>query len=103
MSDRPSISIGDGVVVGACDGGDSDNNIHLFLDCVCIHKKLSNQFVVLYVKLLDTICKVVSDVNLTRNIYVAGKGSFVVLPNVTIDCSRFAGCEFGVNVTGNLV
>nr|GEV91644.1 transmembrane protein, putative [Tanacetum cinerariifolium] len=50
---------------------------------------------------LDTICKVVSDVNLTRNIYVSGKGSFYVLSNVSIDCSGFAGCEFGVNVSGN--
>ncbi|GJT46115.1 hypothetical protein Tco_0954830 [Tanacetum coccineum] len=50
---------------------------------------------------LDTICKVVSDVNLTRSIYVSGKGSFYVLQNVSILCSGFAGCEFGVNVSGN--
>ncbi|KAM0070543.1 hypothetical protein Hdeb2414_s0001g00014361 [Helianthus debilis subsp. tardiflorus] len=50
---------------------------------------------------LDTTCKVVSSLNLTRNIYVAGKGNFYVLPNVTVNCSFVAGCEFGVNVSGN--
>ncbi|KAJ0481964.1 hypothetical protein HanIR_Chr13g0648641 [Helianthus annuus] len=30
-----------------------------------------------------------------------GKGNFYVLPNVTVNCSFVAGCEFGVNVSGN--
>ncbi|XP_071730346.1 uncharacterized protein [Rutidosis leptorrhynchoides] len=50
---------------------------------------------------LDTTCKVVSNLNLTRNIYVAGKGNFIILPNVSVDCSVFLGCEIGINVTGN--
>ncbi|KAI3804675.1 hypothetical protein L1987_26398 [Smallanthus sonchifolius] len=50
---------------------------------------------------LDTTCKVVSSLNLTRNIYVAGKGNFYILPNVTVNCSFVPGCEIGVNVTGN--
>ncbi|KAK1417918.1 hypothetical protein QVD17_27054 [Tagetes erecta] len=50
---------------------------------------------------MDTTCKVVSSMNLTRNIYVAGKGNFYVLPNVTLNCSFVSGCEIGINVTGN--
>ncbi|KAK9065546.1 hypothetical protein SSX86_014947 [Deinandra increscens subsp. villosa] len=50
---------------------------------------------------LDTTCKVVSSLNLTRNIYVAGKGNFYILPNVTLNCSFVPGCEIGINVTGN--
>nr|XP_043627763.1 uncharacterized protein LOC122599331 isoform X2 [Erigeron canadensis] len=50
---------------------------------------------------LDTICKIVTNLNLTRSIYVSGKGNFYILPNVTVDCSAFVGCEVGINVTGN--
>ncbi|KAJ9537317.1 hypothetical protein OSB04_030050 [Centaurea solstitialis] len=50
---------------------------------------------------LDTTCKVVSNLVLTRNVYVAGKGNFYVLPNVTVNCSVVPGCEIGINVTGN--
>nr|KAJ0207051.1 hypothetical protein LSAT_V11C500245200 [Lactuca sativa] len=50
---------------------------------------------------LDTTCKVVSNLNLSRNIYVAGKGNFYILPNVTVNCSVLPGCEIGINVTGN--
>ncbi|KAD6453874.1 hypothetical protein E3N88_08580 [Mikania micrantha] len=50
---------------------------------------------------LDTTCKVVSSLNLTRNIYVSGKGNFYILPNVTVNCSFVPGCEIGINVAGN--
>lgn len=50
---------------------------------------------------LDTTCKVVSNLNLTRNVYVAGKGNFYILPDVIVNCSVVSGCELGINVTGN--
>lgn len=51
---------------------------------------------------LDTVCKVTTDLNLnlSRSVYIAGKGSFYILPNVTISCP-FTGCEIAVNVSGN--
>ncbi|KAL8504009.1 hypothetical protein ACS0TY_022659 [Phlomoides rotata] len=50
---------------------------------------------------LDTTCEIVSDLNLTENVYVEGKGNFVILPNVKVNCSSFSGCELAINVTGN--
>ncbi|KAL3330314.1 hypothetical protein AABB24_034257 [Solanum stoloniferum] len=49
---------------------------------------------------LDTTCKIVSNVNITKSVYIEGKGNFYVLPNVTFKCT-FLGCEIGINVTGN--
>nr|XP_016504944.1 PREDICTED: uncharacterized protein LOC107822879 [Nicotiana tabacum] len=49
---------------------------------------------------LDTTCKIVSNVNITKSVYIEGKGNFYVLPNVTVNCT-FTGCEIGINVTGN--
>lgn len=49
---------------------------------------------------LDTVCKIVSDLNITKNVYIAGKGSFYILPNITVNCS-FSGCEIALNVSGN--
>lgn len=50
---------------------------------------------------LDTTCEIVSDLNLTENVYVEGKGNFVIFPNVKVNCSSFTGCELAINVTGN--
>ncbi|XP_076923792.1 uncharacterized protein LOC143586032 [Bidens hawaiensis] len=50
---------------------------------------------------LDTTCEVVGSLNLTDNMYIAGKGNFYILPNVTLSCSVISGCEIGVNVTGD--
>ncbi|XP_042002444.1 uncharacterized protein LOC121751713 [Salvia splendens] len=50
---------------------------------------------------LDTICQIVSSLNITKDVYVEGKGDFVIAANVTVDCSSFAGCELAINVTGN--
>ncbi|XP_022861909.1 uncharacterized protein LOC111382234 isoform X2 [Olea europaea var. sylvestris] len=49
---------------------------------------------------LDTTCEIASNLNLSKNVYIAGNGNFVVLPNISIDCS-FSGCYIAVNVTGN--
>lgn len=49
---------------------------------------------------LDTTCRIVSDVNLTRDVYIAGKGNFYILPGVKFHCPS-PGCMVTVNVTGN--
>ncbi|KAL5190276.1 hypothetical protein HKD37_04G009752 [Glycine soja] len=49
---------------------------------------------------LDTTCKIVNDVNLTRDVYIAGKGNFNILPGVRFLC-EIPGCMVTVNVTGN--
>ncbi|OIW14573.1 hypothetical protein TanjilG_32915 [Lupinus angustifolius] len=49
---------------------------------------------------MDTTCKIVSDVNLTRDVYIAGKGNFNILPGVKFHC-EIPGCMITVNVTGN--
>ncbi|XP_030530685.2 uncharacterized protein LOC115741106 [Rhodamnia argentea] len=49
---------------------------------------------------LDSTCQIVGDLNLTENVYIAGKGNFVVLPSVKFHCPE-AGCEIAVNITGN--
>ncbi|KAL3818986.1 hypothetical protein ACJIZ3_004891 [Penstemon smallii] len=50
---------------------------------------------------LDTTCQIVSNLNLSKNVYIEGKGNFVILPNITVNCSSFSGCELAINVTGN--
>ncbi|GFZ08497.1 hypothetical protein Acr_20g0003050 [Actinidia rufa] len=49
---------------------------------------------------LDTTCQIVSDLNLTRNVYIQGKGNFYILPHRSVNC-LVSGCEINVNVTGN--
>ncbi|KAK6912777.1 hypothetical protein RJ641_022378 [Dillenia turbinata] len=49
---------------------------------------------------LDTSCEIVSDLNLTKSIYIEGSGSFFVLPNVKVNCLIF-DCSITVNVSGN--
>ncbi|KAF8033938.1 hypothetical protein BT93_C0275 [Corymbia citriodora subsp. variegata] len=49
---------------------------------------------------LDSTCQIVGDLNLTKDVYIAGKGNFVVLPSVKFHCPE-AGCEIAVNITGN--
>ncbi|GMH12408.1 hypothetical protein Nepgr_014249 [Nepenthes gracilis] len=49
---------------------------------------------------LDTTCQIVSDLNLTANVYIEGMGNFFILPNVRVNCS-ISGCEITVNITGN--
>ncbi|KAL6556643.1 hypothetical protein OROGR_005931 [Orobanche gracilis] len=50
---------------------------------------------------LDTTCQVVSNLNLSKDVYVEGQGNLVISANVVVNCSSIAGCEFAVNVTGN--
>ncbi|XP_075489131.1 LOW QUALITY PROTEIN: uncharacterized protein LOC142527987 [Primulina tabacum] len=50
---------------------------------------------------LDTTCHILSDLNLTKNVYIRGTGNLVISPNVSIYCSSFLGCELDINVTGN--
>ncbi|XP_052209356.1 uncharacterized protein LOC127812870 isoform X2 [Diospyros lotus] len=49
---------------------------------------------------VDTMCKIVSDLNLTRDVYIQGKGNFYILPHRTVNC-LISGCEITINVTGN--
>lgn len=49
---------------------------------------------------VDTTCEVVSNLNLTGNVYIGGKGSFIILPNVSVHC-LIPGCGIAINVSGN--
>ncbi|KAJ7958849.1 Ephrin type-B receptor [Quillaja saponaria] len=49
---------------------------------------------------LDTTCQIENDLNLTRDVYIAGKGNFYILPSVRFHCAN-PGCLITVNVTGN--
>ncbi|KFK25428.1 hypothetical protein AALP_AA8G114100 [Arabis alpina] len=49
---------------------------------------------------LDTTCKIVADLNLTRDVYIAGKGNFIILPGVRFHCP-IPGCSISINVSGN--
>lgn len=49
---------------------------------------------------LDETCEVVDSLNLTESMYIAGKGSLVILGNVSVSCDVNPGCEIGINVTG---
>ncbi|XP_057985855.1 uncharacterized protein LOC110667066 isoform X2 [Hevea brasiliensis] len=49
---------------------------------------------------LDTTCHIVSDVNLTRDVNIEGKGNFYIHPGVSFNCPS-VGCSITVNVTGN--
>ncbi|KAM0968498.1 hypothetical protein TB2_016507 [Malus domestica] len=49
---------------------------------------------------LDATCQIVSDSNLTSDVYITGKGSFYILPGVRFGCA-IPGCAIIVNITGN--
>ncbi|XP_059645479.1 uncharacterized protein LOC132287032 [Cornus florida] len=49
---------------------------------------------------VDTTCQIVSNLNLTKSVYIHGKGNFYILPNVSVNCLVY-GCEISINVTGN--
>lgn len=49
---------------------------------------------------LDTTCKIVADLNLTHDVYIAGKGNFIILPGVRFHCP-IPGCSIAINVSGN--
>ncbi|KAJ8774786.1 hypothetical protein K2173_017232 [Erythroxylum novogranatense] len=49
---------------------------------------------------LDTTCEIVSDVNLTHDVYIEGIGNFYIHPSVRLQCA-IAGCEITVNIGGN--
>ncbi|TYH69364.1 hypothetical protein ES332_D05G050600v1 [Gossypium tomentosum] len=49
---------------------------------------------------LDSTCKIVADLNLTRDVYIAGKGNFYILPGVRFHCPSL-GCSVTVNISGN--
>ncbi|XP_023545693.1 uncharacterized protein LOC111805058 [Cucurbita pepo subsp. pepo] len=49
---------------------------------------------------LDTTCQIVNDLNLTHDVYIAGKGNFYILPGVKFDCPK-PGCSITINITGN--
>lgn len=41
-----------------------------------------------------------SDLSLTEDVYIEGKGDFLILPSVKVQCLK-AGCEITVNISGN--
>ncbi|KAM2544411.1 hypothetical protein TB1_016104 [Malus domestica] len=49
---------------------------------------------------LDATCQIVSDSNLTSDVYITGKGSFYILPGVRFSCA-IPGCAIIINITGN--
>ncbi|KAL6216528.1 hypothetical protein ACLB2K_009751 [Fragaria x ananassa] len=49
---------------------------------------------------LDTTCQIVSDANLTGDVYIHGRGNFYILPGVRFHCAT-PGCSIIVNITGN--
>ncbi|XP_028058904.1 uncharacterized protein LOC114262730 isoform X2 [Camellia sinensis] len=49
---------------------------------------------------LDTTCQIVSDLNLTGNVYIQGKGNFYILSRRNVNC-LVSGCEITINITGN--
>ncbi|KAL9363229.1 hypothetical protein Peur_046014 [Populus x canadensis] len=49
---------------------------------------------------IDTVCQIVADVNLTRDVYIEGKGDFYIHPGVRFHCPNF-GCSITINVSGN--
>ncbi|GAV56979.1 hypothetical protein CFOL_v3_00518 [Cephalotus follicularis] len=49
---------------------------------------------------LDTTCQIPSDLNLTGDVYIFGKGNFAILPNVKFHCA-VPGCSITVDVTGS--
>lgn len=49
---------------------------------------------------LDSTCQIPSDLNLTRAVYISGKGNFVILPGVKFHCP-LPGCSIAVNISGN--
>lgn len=49
---------------------------------------------------LDSTCQIPSDLNLTADVYISGKGNFIILPNVHFHCLT-PGCSITVNISGN--
>uniref|UniRef100_A0A7N0RD06 DUF8003 domain-containing protein n=1 Tax=Kalanchoe fedtschenkoi TaxID=63787 RepID=A0A7N0RD06_KALFE len=49
---------------------------------------------------LGTACKLINDLELQEDVYIAGEGSLYVLPGVRLDCA-IEGCEIVVNISGN--
>lgn len=49
---------------------------------------------------LDSTCQIVSDLNLTQDVYIAGIGDFVILSGVKFHCP-IPGCSITVNISGN--
>ncbi|CAN0907310.1 hypothetical protein LINGRAHAP2_LOCUS24730 [Linum grandiflorum] len=50
---------------------------------------------------LDTTCQIVSNVNLTADVYIQGQGNFYIHPGVTFTCPS-PGCSITLNISGNL-
>ncbi|CAI0409097.1 unnamed protein product [Linum tenue] len=50
---------------------------------------------------LDTTCQIVSDVNLTGEVYIQGRGNFYIHPGVAFSCLT-PGCSLTLNISGNL-
>ncbi|XP_022750125.1 uncharacterized protein LOC111299295 isoform X2 [Durio zibethinus] len=49
---------------------------------------------------LDSTCKIVADLNLTRDVYIEGHGNFYILSGVRFHCA-FLGCSVTLNIGGN--
>ncbi|XVF49069.1 hypothetical protein PTKIN_Ptkin03bG0239400 [Pterospermum kingtungense] len=47
---------------------------------------------------LDTVCEVNSSLNFDNDVYIAGNGSFHVLPHVVLSCA-LKGCSISINVS----
>lgn len=50
---------------------------------------------------LDTTCQIFSDVNLTSDVYIEGKGSLIIHPAVKFHCP-IPDCSVTINIDGNL-
>lgn len=49
---------------------------------------------------LDSTCQIVNDLNLTRDVYICGKGNFEILTGVKFHCP-ISGCSIAVSISGN--
>ncbi|XVF89135.1 hypothetical protein PTKIN_Ptkin19aG0106100 [Pterospermum kingtungense] len=49
---------------------------------------------------LDSTCEIVADFNLSGDVYIAGKGSFYILPGIRFHCPIW-GCSITLNISGN--
>ncbi|KAM7276309.1 hypothetical protein ACFE04_018175 [Oxalis oulophora] len=49
---------------------------------------------------LDTTCRITTDLNLTSDVYISGKGSLVILSDTKFNC-LLPGCSITVNISGN--
>ncbi|EFH41977.1 hypothetical protein ARALYDRAFT_917890 [Arabidopsis lyrata subsp. lyrata] len=80
-----------------------DSNRRHLLRRRTLHRMMMNRRFHAYlggVGSLDSTCKLVADLNLTRDLNITGKGNLHVLPGVRLVC-QFSGCSISVNISEN--